>query len=350
MMKKEPLTHACLWAAYLTLRFLNLYFIQKVEIYFWGEILYQLLIALSIYTFIFYVFPKFLAPRKYLSLFSASSLILILFVLLDYCIEGLLYEKLYGASPLPFTLKDFIFPSLKLYLQFIILGLGYYFAKQFQKEKAEKLDLENKVLLLEKEKLRLANENLEFENSYLRAQINPHFLFNTLNAISKEAKKISQHTSDQIGLLGEVMRYSLKKPNEKGRVLLYDEIEHINHLIEIFRLRYMNELFIEFDRSRYNSKLQIVPHILITLVENAFKHGNFKNPKRPILISLHVEDAKLHFSVSNEKLDRNVKTGDGFGTKYINRALALGYPEKYSLIVNEKDEIYTTELTLKLDL
>lgn len=200
--------------------------------------------------------------------------------------------------------------------------------------------------VLEEQKMQLEVEKSQANFNFLKAQINPHFLHNTLNFLYAKSLPYSAELSEGILTLSDIMRYSLGPAARDGKVMLKDEIEHVRNVIKINQLRFSNNLKVVFDVSGVVNGATIVPFILITIVENAFKHGDLKCPDHPIDIRLNVEGGKMFFFCRNKKKAGPKELSTGIGLDNIKKQLDLTYGRNYSLNVKDEAEFYTTELTI----
>ncbi len=201
--------------------------------------------------------------------------------------------------------------------------------------------------ILEAQKLQLEAQISQANFNFLKAQINPHFLHNTLNFLYAKSLPYSPELSEGILTLSDIMRYALSKGNQKeGKAPLLDEIEHLNNVIKITQLRYNNQLKVDFEVSGEVNGLTIVPFVLITLVENAFMHGDLKSTDHPLTIKVNVSGNKLHFYCRNKKRSGPKQLSTGIGLDNIKKRLDLAYGKNYHFLVKDEQEFYTTELTI----
>ena len=201
--------------------------------------------------------------------------------------------------------------------------------------------------LNEKVKSNLENENLIAELAFLKSQINPHFLFNSLNNIYSLAYQKSEKTPEAILKLSEIMRYMLYESNE-DKVALSDEIRYLENYIELQKLRFKDNIYIKFEINGDPLGLMITPLVLISFVENAFKHGIATDIENPISIVLNLSDDKLLFHVSNIKSSMNKDITGGIGLQNVQRRLSLIYKDRYRLHIDDNNDIYNCELYLNL--
>jgi LytS/YehU family sensor histidine kinase len=202
--------------------------------------------------------------------------------------------------------------------------------------------------VLEEQKLQLEVEKSAANFNFLKAQINPHFLHNTLNFLYAKSLPYSPELSEGILTLSDIMRYALSEGNARdGKAPLKDEIEHVRNVIKINQLRFSNNLNVQFEVEGVVNGATIIPFVLITLVENAFKHGDLKSIEHPIHIKLTIDPARTYFYCYNKKQTGNKELSTGIGLDNIKKRLDLAYGKNYSLIIKDEDQFYTTELTIQ---
>jgi LytS/YehU family sensor histidine kinase len=143
------------------------------------------------------------------------------------------------------------------------------------------------------------------------------------------------------------MRYALSEGNAReGKAPLKDEIEHVRNVIKINQLRFSNKLNVNFEVSGVVNGAMIIPFVLITLVENAFKHGDLQKQEYPIDIKLNIDKSKLYFYCRDKKKTVPKEISTGIGLENIRKRLDLAYGDTYKFIVKDEAEFYTTELTI----
>lgn len=201
--------------------------------------------------------------------------------------------------------------------------------------------------VLEEQKMQLEIEKSTANFNFLKAQINPHFLHNTLNFLYAKSLPYSEELSEGILTLSDIMRYALSEGNAKdGKAPLKDEIEHVRNVIKINQLRFSNQLNVQFQVEGVVNGATIIPFVLITLVENAFKHGDLRSNADPISIKLKVEGNRLYFYCRNRKKTGPKELSTGIGLENIKKRLDLAYGKDYVFNVSDEEEFYTTELTI----
>ncbi len=203
---------------------------------------------------------------------------------------------------------------------------------------------------LQKEHLdELQNDKLTTEIKYLRAQINPHFLFNTLNNLYGLTLQQSPHTGEVILKLSRMMDYML---HESGDVKVYlrDDLENIQNYVDIERIRQGNQAQIVFEIEGSVGEQKIVPLLLLPLIENAFKHGvNTIIQGAYMRARVEIAGNQLEIQVRNNFRSPELTEGRvGIGLRNLERRLHLFYPEKFKMSVRSEAGEY--EVNLKLDL
>lgn len=193
----------------------------------------------------------------------------------------------------------------------------------------------------------LETEKKDMELQFLKSQLNPHFLFNSLNNIYSLAYQKSDKTADAILKLSEILRYMIYESNDSW-VALSTEIEYVNSYIELQKLRFKDGAAIELTINGEIDDQQILPLVLISFVENAFKHGVANDPNDPIRINIIANKKILHFSITNKKNASNKDEMGGVGLNNVERRLQLLYPERYKLNIVNSATHYTSELMLDI--
>ncbi|MEM9886297.1 MAG: histidine kinase [Bacteroidota bacterium] len=194
----------------------------------------------------------------------------------------------------------------------------------------------------ERQERDLIIENQHTQLAYLRSQINPHFLFNTLNNIYSLVYQKSDNALKSVEKLTALLRYGLYEQAE--RVPLEREIAHLQNFIELERMRYDFPVEIHFEITLKDKNIQIPPFLLIPFVENAFKHGDMKYP---IDIQLNTKERQLYFQVKNHIKNKQKDQVGGIGLENIRKRLHLIYGQKQSLEIREKEGIFEAHLSLE---
>lgn len=327
-------------------------YVEKIEVngvlqtearrvyYYWPNLFNLLANAFLVYFNAFVLLPPLLKKGK----FEINYLLKIIgLVFLTYVLElGLNYFQALILEKSPRVLLTFGFPfKLLLSIFFLMISYAYTFGRRhFENEKI---------------KQQLIQENLRSELQFLKAQINPHFLFNTLNNLfSLSEKSKNPELSEGIAELSNLMRYMIYETKAES-VALTKEIEYLESVIKVQQLRTAEEddIIVSFNKTGDFRHKKIAPMILVPFVENAFKHGISFKKSSIIKIDLHVEDHRLDFRVVNTNFpDQNASFSDdekGIGLKNVKRRLDLLYQDRYQLTIENDEQMFKTFLQIDLD-
>ncbi|MGN6493330.1 MAG: sensor histidine kinase [Agriterribacter sp.] len=206
------------------------------------------------------------------------------------------------------------------------------------------------LMLRIREKLHQAEEEkLQSELSYLKAQVNPHFLFNTLNSIYALAIAKSDDTATAVVKLSGMMRYVLSDAVQDF-VPLEKEINYLQDFVELQELRFGNNMPVRFKVTGNAAGKRIAPMLLITFVENAFKYGVNAEDKMQIDIDIVIEERALTMKTYNKKVkvQQQTEVSSRLGITNTKNRLKLLYPSTHELIINETGEDFRVLLTLTL--
>ena len=334
--KKVALIHIAVWLALL----LILFFASGHERYVESAVVVFLYGALNIslfYVQYFLINPLFVGGHEYKRAAVYMIGLLILSVAVKYAVAlwfasfilhyGDRLDKTY--TPFQYTAAAAITSLL-----FMMLSLATYVIIDNFVQRQHRKNLEN--------------EKLSAELAFLKSQLNPHFLFNSLNNIYALAYLKSDKAPEAILKLAGIMRYMLYESNE-DTVSLADEINYLRNYIELQKLRVKEEVFVvlqvEIDAPENH---RIMPLLLISFLENAFKHGVSTDAGRPIRIAMRLTDNQLHFKAENAKNQQNKDQTPGVGLRNLRRRLQLGYPDRHTVHVVESADYYSGELLLYL--
>ncbi|MFT4203049.1 MAG: histidine kinase [Chitinophagaceae bacterium] len=186
----------------------------------------------------------------------------------------------------------------------------------------------------EKVKEEMTKQQLETELSFLKSQVNPHFLFNTLNSIYTLAVTNSSNTSDSVLKLSRIMRYTLEEARNNS-VNLNAEVDFIQSYIDLQTMRLNDNVQVDFEVVGETDLVQVPPLIFIAFVENAFKYGISAHHPSTIRFRINVKDTKLIFYCENDTFPNSPKLdGTGTGIGNVQRRLELLYGKQYSLMID----------------
>lgn len=292
------------------------------------------------YTTIYYLLPGFLLKKKYLlfSLYSFYTLVLSAFAIVISIFYGLVFIMNLNYRGMPAPGRSLLSMMVLVYLV-VVLVSAFTLLKQNYSSIAENRALENKFL---EAQLKLKEQELH----YLKLQVHPHFLFNTLNTLYGHALKKSEETPDMILKLSNLLDYLLYQA-DKPQVSLASEIEHIKDYIALEQVRFRNNLLVELDLPTNTENIELAPMLLIPFVENSFKHGQLVEGKLHISISLKADEEQLKFSVKNSvENDITPETQNGLGLKNLKKRLQLLYPDRHSFSAEKSGNSFEAHLSL----
>ena len=200
----------------------------------------------------------------------------------------------------------------------------------------------------QKKLLRLEKENLEQQLEYLKYQINPHFFMNTLNNIHALVDIDAEKAKSTILELSKMMRFILYEGDKKG-VPLTREFDFIRNYVTLMRLRFTDKVRINMELPTQVPDKQIPPLMLITFIENAFKHGISYQHESFIDVKAEIEGDQLHFSCRNSKAEKPNDEKGGVGLANVRKRLHLLYDNRYTLKIQDETDIYSVQLSIPLN-
>ncbi|SDW52787.1 hypothetical protein SAMN05444411_101920 [Lutibacter oricola] len=290
------------------------------------------------YFFVYYLIPNYLLTKKYVYfiLYSIYTFILSVFIILVSILYGLVYSegfKEMGTVPLTKTLPFIILGVYFVVLIFVSFSLIMYNYKSIVSNE----NLKNKIL---ETQLQIKDQELRF----LKMQIHPHFLFNSLNTIYGFALNKKDEAPEMILKLSNLLDYILYQI-EKPQVFLMDEINHLQDYVSLEKMRFHDTLEVETTVNISSKNIQIAPMLLIPFVENAFKHGDIINGSLYVSIQIKTDNNKLFFEIENTSIKEN-KTNNGIGLENIAKRLKMLYPNSHTLETFQTDSFFKVKLTI----
>ena len=297
-----------------------------------GEITYALsivrIVADMVIACMFALFPYFLLyyfyPQKKFMLIAAGMIVsLTACFFISFWWTGFMEHT-------PVRLSNYLPQSIFFCIVNAVFGMTFYFVRYAQYKE-----------LQEKE---TALQNKQSELSFLRSQINPHFLFNNLNNIYALVYYKSAQSLNAIAGLSELLRYMLYDTNDT--VALTTEIAYIEKYIALQQLRFEHPSDVEFKINGDLDAVNIPPLLLIPFIENAFKHGD-DSAKQWLNVSIGTTIDSINFYCSNKKATKKQDATGGIGITNVKRRLTLLYPGKHDLEIIENDELFIVKLMLE---
>lgn len=289
---------------------------------------------IEFYVCYLWLYPRFLKRGKVPQLIGGILVAFFVFVACRYLIEEVLYRTFFGIHNYSddTTMQHYILDNVYYGTSYIVVaGAAWGLVNAFRTEQNNRL---------------LQEEAKKAELAFLKSQINPHFLYNTLNYMYALAIPVSEKLADAVLKLSDLMRYTLQDSPD-GQVLLSREIEYLESYIALFRMRFEPAFYVEVDKQGVNAQ-KIAALLLIPFVENAFKHGVVNYPEHPVKISIKVIGRHLEFSVENMINPGHKDHASGIGLVNIQRRLDLIYPEQHELEVEQNAYHYATRLIIEL--
>jgi two-component system, LytTR family, sensor kinase len=328
------LIHTLFWVYMLNQQLYGFY-ISKTYDHFWTDAIFTFILAILNFYAIYYSLP-FLIRYKNKFVSVLLGLILVLGIAYIRYLLGVVFWKniIHISTKDLMDMNEWLYPNIRGSVIFAVYALLIKFSIDWfesQKLKSE-----------------MINQSQASELALLRSQVNPHFLFNTLNNIYSLVCQKSDDAPEAVMKLSSIMRYMLYDA-ASDKVLLEKEIEYLQSFIQLQRIRSRQPDFAELTiRGSINDRT-IPPMLLIPFVENAFKHGSRNVPHPGIRILLSSEPEKTIFTVTNHVRKNTIASKDltgGIGLPNIRRRLDLLYPGKYTLDINEDQGIFSVKLIL----
>lgn len=353
------LLHSLAWILYSTFLYITNLF-TRPEASYYKVVLFLFPFVITFYTSLYFLklYDRFNWLRFIISFISVFFLMSIFGYLYMYFLLPFLKIIIYKNS----DFKSFIQNSILGYLQFYIYASLYFHFKEIIRKKKQLIILREEKLLIEQQKiqkelenslliqneLNIQKEKLQYEYAFLRAQINPHFLHNTLNVLFSQALNYSTDLAENIQKLSKLMRYSLESfEYESEKVYLKKEIEHLQTLLEIHNIRFAGSTCILYEVSGELTDQMVPPLSIMTIVENAFKYGNLKDPSHPLTIKIDLKDNSFYLYCSNKKKKNNLSLNStNIGLSNLGKRLDVAFKDKYEIKVTDLEDIYVFELRI----
>lgn len=274
---------------------------------------------------------RFFSSRRYSAFWVGMIVVVVLFACQRYLLEQVMLGRLFNIwNYPPSTLLSYYFlDNLYYALTYVLLGfLIYLLDAQLSNQRKQAL---------------LLQQSREAELQFLRSQINPHFLFNTLNNIYSLVYEQSSRAPEAVLQLSNLLRYMLYE--KKEHVPVEKEWGYIDDFITLQQLRFDYPVRVMRETHMEAEGKGIPPYLLIPFIENAFKHGDFR--QEPLRLSLTVSNKELLFESNNRIQQSHKDEAGGIGLANVQRRLNLIYPESHSLEVTEANGYFIARLHIK---
>ncbi|MCZ4224844.1 sensor histidine kinase [Pedobacter rhodius] len=280
----------------------------------------------------------------------AVAALFVIFTLANYWIDTLLIHFNLVGKKIEIALNsNYIAKILFRFVYIFGIAVAYFFIKNFIKQKNISLELEKQRLQLIIEDERTKRALSKAYNDFLKAQINPHFLFNTLDYVYHNISVQSPDAADAIMNLSEMMRYAVDSAEQEEFILLSAEMEQVEKLIRLYQLRKNQELNIIVDFNKEAGTLQFVPLILMTLVENIFKHGNVADKEIGVQIYVGIENDNLVMETLNG-LNLNSKSDSSkAGLRNVTERLHFAYGEDARCSFEADEQVFRARVEVPVN-
>jgi len=290
--------------------------------------------VISFYTFYFTLFNRFLAKRRIgaltISAIITAAISGIAGAICITLVEGKFRISTYDISPL---LQIILFMSLLALIHGIIALVMRGFIHWY-----------NDIRVKEE----LEQKNLQSELALVKSQLNPHFLFNTINNIDVLIEKDQQKASLYLNKLSDILRFLLYETSAET-VTLQKELEYIGKYIDLQKIRYSNTNFVQYSVEGDPGDLRIATMLFIPFIENAFKHSVHRKKDAGIIIRISISNEAIIFYCVNHYTDAPLMAEEagGLGNELIQKRLQLLYPQKHELSISKEPGSYKVQLTIQ---
>lgn len=294
---------------------------------------------ITTYVVIYYLIPKYVLLKKYglLILYSTYTFVLSAYLIIISIFYGLIFLSGFKPNGMAPMSKSLLVVMIAVYIIVVLVG-AFSLVKHNYKSNSTNQELQHKVL---ETQLKLKEQELH----YLKMQIHPHFLFNTLNTMYGFALKKSEETPEMILRLSNLLDYLLYQV-DKPLVPLKQELDHIKDYVTLEKMRFNDTLDVTMNFEDVDDSIHIAPMLLIPFVENSFKHGQIRNKKLSVYMKLTHINSIVHFSIQNSVYISSKNDPDGIGLSNIKKRLTSLYEDNYELLISKDEQWYSVELKL----
>ncbi len=295
----------------------------------------QVILLLIILLTAVYIFPKNWERRRWGLIIASIVGLNLLCVLIRYSIEEIIFVRYLGfpetkdLNPLFYVYDNFYYSLPGFFLGFITFLIF-------------------KTIAIEKRNSELKAVAKEAELSFLKSQINPHFLYNIFNYMYAVSLPISEKLSETIRKLAGTMRYTLTQSNVQMAPLI-DKVEFIQNYIDLQSTQFEQGIYYSFTKKIQDDNILYPTLVLITFIENTFKHGIVSDPKFPLEIVLVSTRKKVTFQVKNHINQQLKDSGHGIGLANVKRRLEILFPSSHSFHISKDEMLYSVHLDIYLN-
>lgn len=349
---KVILAHVAGWVLYAFLVF-GATMVYKPEITIWNALTYIIPLVITFYLSLFC-----LNLHHEKGIWWSVASFFIVFIVMASVGYLYIYFILPGMGMVLYTTRQFsvfMAEAVFAFIRIFSFALIYFYVKQtILKERVlrkiinERAQQETEKARLREQKLVAEKERLKYEQIILRNQINPHFLYNTLNTLFSQALNNHVGVADNILKLSHLMRYSIESLSiDSGKVPVKKELDNLQTFIDIHNFRFKDRETVRMEITGNTNGQLVPPFCLIGLVENAFKYGELKDPAHPIVIKINFENDSVHFQCRNKvKQTRNQFPSYSIGLTNLRERLKTVFEDKHTLNIREEDGFFALDLIL----
>ncbi len=290
-----------------------------------------LLTAFFFYLHLLFVIPHFFERKRYVQYVLAVIVTIAgLYLPLRYLIEEYFYKWIGGSGLSATSMTYWITDSSTYILRYCFVAVAYYLTWRW--------------LTNEKENQELRSAKLATELAFLKSQLNPHFLFNTLSNIHSLAYTGSAQTAPAVLKLSDMMRYMLYD-SDAAEVDLEEELNYLRNYVALQQMRSGTGATIELQITGNTAAYRLAPLLLVPFVENIFKHGDL-GAGQTAMIMIDSQPQKLSFYAKNKVAGHDAGVASGIGIGNTRKRLALLYPHRHLLDIRQKEDIYEVRLVI----
>jgi len=342
--------HIISWATFILYEYILVSLILKINSPILNYFVHYLINIVLFYVHAELVLGRSLKSKRpvYLSIIIFTVLEVVLHTIVAYFADRLLSKTtIIYIDKLSTIDWKYLFVTTWRGIYFLLFSTAYYFIKSYIHQKQRTVELEKEAIeeMLKQKQITLELANAK--NAYLKAQINPHFLFNTLTYIYNSTHKTEPRAAEAVRYLSKLMRYALECEHGPEIMPLEAEIRQVENLLQLCRIKQL-DLFVDFVYDQEIKSIEVIPLLLLSLTENMVKHGNLSQPDDHGKIIVKMKDGI--FSIQTTNLINTGLNDTGFhtGLENIRHRLLHTYAERASLFAGPKGKYFEVWITIGL--
>ena len=339
---KQSILHICFWL--IVWFFFKIFFsvgTSNTQFIFWFSTLLSVVSVVASYVFVYELIPNYLLKKKYKEfvLYTVYASVFITCGVFMTVAFGFVFYFNLEYQNMPALTKSAAVILVCVLLIIVIASVVKILSHNYKSLERNKT-LENKILQAQ---LQIKEQELKF----LKMQIHPHFLFNSLNTIYGFALKKKDEAPEMILKLSNLLDYILYQV-DKPTVNIQDEVNHLEDYISLEEMRFHDTLNVSFQKENINADVQIATMLLIPFLENSFKHGKIVAEKLEVAMNLSIENNMLIFEITNSSSNEENQR-KGIGLENIQKRLEMLYPNAHQLILEAKENQFKIQLRITID-